>query len=225
MKSRSRHAKIPRVMPRVDYYRILGVSREASDDEIKKAYRKLVFKHHPDRNPESRDAEARIREINAAYEVVGDPERRRTYDRLQWGDEPREDVIDVSVIREEMEKKLFDEGRKEIFAVLVKNVPRVKEELALIRERVVADQGYDSFKENIIAQRADEVMDEFVTSDMEGRKQRLLEVALQMLLSQGVVKRGDEGGTRALRGRLDEAFRKGRRHGFAAALELFYQRR
>lgn len=209
----------------MDYYRILGVSREASDEEIKKAYRKLVFKHHPDRNPESTDAQARIREINAAYEIVGDPERRRTYDRLQWGDEPREDVIDVSVIREEMERKLFDEGRKEIFALLVKNVPRVKDELALIRERVVAEQGYDSFKEDAIVRRADEVMDEFVTSEMESRRQRLLEVALQMLLSQGVVKRGDEGGTRALRNRLDEAFRNGRRHGFAAALELFYQRR
>ena len=56
----------------MDYYRVLGVSREASDEDIKKAYRKLVFQHHPDRNPNSTDAEARIREINAAYEIVGD---------------------------------------------------------------------------------------------------------------------------------------------------------
>ena len=74
-------------MPRVDFYRILGVSREASDDVIKKAYRKLVFEHHPDRNPNSKEAEEKIREINAAYEVIGDAEARRNYDRLNWGDE------------------------------------------------------------------------------------------------------------------------------------------
>ena len=60
---------------------------------------------------------------------------------------------------------------------------------------------------------------------MEGRKKRLLEVATEMLLSQGVVTRGDEGGVRSLRGRLEEVFRKGRAKGFASALELFYERR
>src|SRR5574342_821007 len=122
-------------MRRVDYYRVLGVTREASDDAIKKAYRKLVFEHHPDRNPHSKEAEAKIREINAAYEVIGDPETRRNYDRLYWGEVVAEDVVDVSVILDEMEKKLFDEGRKELFAVLIKDVTRVKAELELIRER------------------------------------------------------------------------------------------
>ena len=65
-------------MPRVDYYRVLGVSRDISDDDIKKAYRKLVFEHHPDRNPHNKQAEEKIREINSAYEVLGDPESRRT---------------------------------------------------------------------------------------------------------------------------------------------------
>ena len=92
-------------MPHVDFYRVLGVSREASNDVIKKAYRKLVFEHHPDRNPEDK-----IREINAAYEVIGDPESRRSYDRLNWGEVFAPDVVDVSIILEEMEKKLFDEG-------------------------------------------------------------------------------------------------------------------
>lgn len=212
-------------MARVDFYRILGVSREVSDDTIKKAYRKLVFEHHPDRNPDSKEAEARIREINAAYEIIGDPEKRRNYDRLNWGDEFREDVVDVSVILEEMEKKLFDEGRKELFAVLVKDVARIKAELAVIRERTVADQGYDSFKEDIIHKRAAEVMEEFLTEEMDGRRQRLVDVATQMMVSQGVVGRNDEGGIRSLRGRLGEQFRKGRLHGFASALELFYERR
>jgi molecular chaperone DnaJ len=68
-------------------------------------------------------------------------------------------------------------------------------------------------------------MEELATAEMEGRKQRLVEVATEMLLSQSVVTRSDDGGVRALRGKLDEVFRKGRLKGFAAALELFYERR
>ncbi len=213
-------------MVRNDFYRMLGVSQDASDDAIKKAYRKLVFQHHPDRNPDSTQAEVKIRELNAAYEVLGDPEKRRTYDRLNWGYETeRDETVDPAVILDEMEQKLFDEGRKEVFAVLVKDVKRIKAELAVIRERTVADQGYDTFKEDIIKERASEVMAELVTAEMEGRKQRLLDVATEMLLSQGVVKRDDKGGVRSLGGQLDETFRKGRMKGFAAALELFYERR
>ncbi len=213
-------------MARIDFYRVLGVSRDASDEAIKKAYRKLVFQHHPDRNPDSTQAEAKIRDLNAAYEVIGDPEKRRTYDRLNWGEEAaRDEAADPAVILDEMEKKLFDEGRKEVFAVLMKQVKRIKAELAVIRERTVADQGYDTFKEAIIQERASEVMEELVTAEMEGRKKRILEVATEMLLSQGVVKRGDEGGIRLLRGQLENVFRKGRAKGFSAALELFYERR
>ncbi|HEU4505887.1 MAG TPA: DnaJ domain-containing protein [Nitrospira sp.] len=212
-------------MPRVDFYRILGVSREASDDVIRKAYRKLVFEHHPDRHPNSKEAEDKIREINAAYEVIGDAEARRNYDRLNWGEEFAPDVVDVAVLLEEMEKKLFDEGRKELFAMLMKDVKKIKAELAIIRERVVKDQGYDSFKESFVHARAAEVIPELATEEMEGRKKRLVEVATQMMISQGVVGRNDEGGIRSLRARLDEQFSKGRLHGFASALELFYERR
>ena len=213
-------------MARIDFYRVLGVSRDASDDAVKKAYRKLVFQHHPDRHPESTQAEAKIRELNAAYEIIGDPEKRRNYDRLNWGDETtRDEAIDPAVILDEMELKLFDEGRKEIFAVLMKDVKRIKSELAVIRERTVADQGYDTFKEAIIRERASEIMNELITPDMEGRKQRLVEVATEMLLSQGVANRGDEGGVRSLRGQLEDVFRNGRIKGFASALELFYERR
>jgi len=212
-------------MPRVDFYRILGVSREASDDVIRKAYRKLVFEHHPDRHPNSKEAEDKIREINAAYEVIGDAEARRNYDRLNWGEEFAPDVVDVAVLLEEMEKKLFDEGRKELFAMLMKDVKRIRAELAIVRERVVKDQGYDSFKESFVHARAAEVIPELATEEMEGRKKRLVEVATQMMISQGVVGRNDEGGIRSLRARLDEQFSKGRLHGFASALELFYERR
>lgn len=212
-------------MARRNYYQILGVSRDASDEEIKKAYRKLVFEHHPDRNPHRKDADERIKEINVAYEIIGDPEKRRTYDRLSWGDEPRATAADPGILLKEMEQKLFDEGRKELFALLMKDVKLVKSELAIIRERTVAEQGYDSFLESVVAARAAEIMSDFVTEDMDRRKRRLIDVATEMLVSQGLAKRSDEGGIRALRSRLEESFHKGRIHGIASALELFYERR
>lgn len=222
---RSNHHAIVRFVARRNYYQILGVSRDASDEEIKKAYRKLVFEHHPDRNPHRKDADERIKEINVAYEIIGDPEKRRTYDRLSWGDEPRATAADPGILLKEMEQKLFDEGRKELFALLMKDVKLVKSELAIIRERTVAEQGYDSFLESVVAARAAEIMSDFVTEDMDRRKRRLIDVATEMLVSQGLAKRSDEGGIRALRSRLEESFHKGRIHGIASALELFYERR
>ncbi|GAB4412679.1 MAG: molecular chaperone DnaJ [Thermodesulfovibrionales bacterium] len=65
-----------------DYYDILGVSRDASEAEIKKAFRGLALKHHPDRNPGSKEAEERFKEINEAYSVLSDPEKRANYDRF-----------------------------------------------------------------------------------------------------------------------------------------------
>ncbi len=211
-------------MLRMDYYQVLGVSRVASDDDIKKAYRKLVFQYHPDRNPDSKDADAKIRELNAAYEIIGDPEKRQNYDRLSWGDEPRAEAVDLGLILDDIEQKLFDEGRKELFSILMQNVARVRAELGVIRERTIREQGYDSFLEPVVAARASEILDEFVTTDMNQRKQRLVEVATDMLVSQGLAKRNDEGGIRSLRSRLEERFHKGRLHGVASALELFYVR-
>ncbi len=166
-----------RAMLRMDYYRVLGVSRKASDEDIKKAYRKLVFEHHPDRNPHRTDADERIREINAAYEIIGDAEKRQSYDRLSWGDEPRAAAVDLGLILDDIEQKLFDEGRKELFVILMKNVKRVKAELNIIRELVVAEQGYDSFLEHVVTTRASAIMGDFVTDEMDVRKRRLVDVA------------------------------------------------
>lgn len=65
-----------------DYYEILGVSRKASPEEIKKAYRQLALKYHPDRNPGDKEAEARFREAAEAYEALSNPDKRSIYDQF-----------------------------------------------------------------------------------------------------------------------------------------------
>lgn len=65
-----------------DYYKTLGVDRQASENEIKKAYRKLALQYHPDRNPNDATAEDKFKEINEAYQVLSDPEKRKRYDQL-----------------------------------------------------------------------------------------------------------------------------------------------
>ncbi len=212
-------------MARFDYYETLGVTRSVTDADIKKAYRKLVLQHHPDRNPNSKEAEAKIRQINAAYEILGDPEKRGTYERLRWGDEPRDIPPDPSAILDAMEQKLFEEGHKEIFQFIVKDVKRAKAELAMIRERAVAAQGYDTFKDDIVRQRAAEVMHDLVAPDREVRKKNMLDVALEMMISQKVARRDADREVKQLRDRLTEIYQRGRQSGYASGLELFYERR
>jgi molecular chaperone DnaJ len=68
-------------MSKRDFYEVLGVSRDTSDEEIKKAYRRLAVKFHPDKNPGDKSAEEKFKEIGAAYEALSDPQRRAAYDQ------------------------------------------------------------------------------------------------------------------------------------------------
>ena len=70
-------------MTQKDYYEILGVKQDASADQIKKSYRALAKKYHPDKNPNDKAAEERFKEIQEAYDVLGDAEKRSEYDQIK----------------------------------------------------------------------------------------------------------------------------------------------
>ncbi len=69
-------------MAKQDYYATLGVARDASAEDLKKAYRKLAMQYHPDRNPDDKQAEAKFKEVNEAYDVLKDDQKRAAYDRF-----------------------------------------------------------------------------------------------------------------------------------------------
>jgi curved DNA-binding protein len=69
-------------VPQEDYYEMLGLTQNASEDEIKRAYRKFALKYHPDHHPDDSESEKKFKEIGEAYAVLGDPEKRKEYDRF-----------------------------------------------------------------------------------------------------------------------------------------------
>jgi DnaJ-class molecular chaperone len=111
-------------MPRYDrdYYRILGVHLEATEDEIRRAYRRLALQWHPDRNPGNADAEERFKEISEAYGVLMDRTKRVEYDRVRRGTGPG----DFHVNREQVFRDLFTDPRASaIFEELARELRRM----------------------------------------------------------------------------------------------------
>lgn len=220
----------------LDYYAVLGVSLQASQDEIKKAYRTLALQYHPDRNRGNREAEQKIREVNAAYEILGDPDGRKTYDRLRlghvepmahrkdWESEP-EESISPSVVLQRMEDTLREESRKQFFMVLIRNTQKIKEELSIIRERVIRTQGYDTFLEKVVLQRGEEVLDELISEELKQTRERLVDVAVEMVCSAvpGSIRGSDQ--RDQIRRSLGQAYQEGWLQGYEQACELLYERR
>ena len=220
-------------MPRLDYYSVLEVEPDATDEHIKKAYRKLALQYHPDHNQGKKEAEVKIREINAAYEVLNDKESRKAYDRIRFGGYRQQvdgfgasadTTPDPGVAFQAMERTLQDEARRDVFSTLIKDQERIKAELAVIRERVVAKQGYDTFKEEFIAQRAREVIRTLLSDELIERRENLIEVGHQMLLDQGVCPSKNEKEVTALRKQLERFYDEGWIEGYVQACQLFYVR-
>ncbi len=221
-------------MARLDYYAVLEVEPDSSDDQIKKSYRRLALKYHPDTNQGKPEAEVKIREINAAYEVLNDTDSRKAYDRLRFGGYRQqvdgfgtqpEETPDPGVAFKAMEETLHDEAQRDVFLTLIKDQERIMKELAIIRTRVVEKQGYDTFQEAFVIGRAKEVIQTLVSDDLIQRREHLVEVAHQMLLSQGVCRGNDDKESDALRKQLEKFYDEGWVDGYRRACEMFYVRR
>ena len=221
-------------MATLNYYAVLDVSLQASQEDIKKAYRKLALQFHPDRNQGNRHAEQKIREVNAAYEILGDPDARKAYDRLRLGHvEPRasrqeeepDEGPSPGVVLQRMEGTLREEARKQIFKVLMKDTNSIKEELHRIRARVIKIQGYDTFLERIVTQCGEERLKDLVTEELRQLRERLVDIAVEMVCSEVPGSFRDDQAIEQVRRTLNQAYHEGWIEGYAQACELLYERR
>ena len=221
-------------MATLNYYAVLDVSLQATQEEIKKAYRKLALHYHPDRNQGDRQAEQKIREVNAAYEILGDPDARKAYDRLRLGhvehpvarqEEESEQAPSPSIVLQRMEGTLREEARKQLFKVMMKDTNRIKKELSKIRERVIEIQGYDTFLEKVVFQCGKEGLKDLATEELIQLREHLVDIAVEMVCSEVPGAFQGSEAIEQVRLTLQQAYQDGWIQGYAQACELLYERR
>jgi curved DNA-binding protein CbpA len=211
-----------------DYYKILGVEKDASVQEIRATFRRLAKESHPDHHPGDKKAEARFKEISEAYGVVGDAATKEDYDRIRFGGHgtfgPKEKPINPEIYVSQMLEKLYDAGHDDIQGYLLSNIPKIREELDVVRKLTKEKIGYDAFKPQIVMDHAPEAFSNWINEDMEIRRSKIIHVALFNLLKQGAADPKREQEVERLKRRLENAWEEGQKAGYRDALELYYQR-
>ncbi len=211
-----------------DYYKVLGVEKDATAAEIKAAFRQLAKENHPDHHPGNKAAEARFKEASEAYGVVGDAAAKEDYDRLRFAGHPvygvKEKPVNPEIYVSQYLEKLYEAGHGDIQGYLLRNIPRIREELEVVSRITKEKIGYDAFKPPIVDERAPEAFRGWISEEMEIRRSKIVHVALFNLLNQGAVDRQRERDVDRLKQRLENAYEEGRVAGYRDALEMFYQR-
>ena len=211
-----------------DYYKVLGVEKDATAAEIKAAFRKIAKENHPDHHPGNKAAETRFKEASEAYGVVGDAAAKEDYDRLRFASHPtygvKEKPVNPEIYVSQNLDKLYEAGHQDIQGFLLKNIPKIREEIEVIRRITKEKMGYDAFKPKIVEAHAPKAFAAWISEDMEIRRSKIVHVALFNLLNQGAVDRKRERDMDRLKQRLENAYEEGRVAGYRDALEMFYQR-
>jgi len=211
-----------------DYYKVLGVEQDAAAEQIKRVYRKLAKENHPDLHPGDKKAEARFKEVSEAYGVLGDPQAKEEYDRLRFGGHPTYGIkarpVNTEIFVSQAMEKLYEGGHEEIQGHLLRNIPKIREEIEAIRKITKSKIGYDAFKPKIVEEHAREAFRGWIDEDMIVRRSKIIHVALFNLLNQGAADRKREQEVDKLKRRLECAWEDGQIAGYRDALEMFYQR-
>jgi molecular chaperone DnaJ len=211
-----------------DYYKVLGVAQDATAAEIKVAFRRLAKENHPDHHPGDKKAEARFKEVSEAYGVIGDTAAKEDYDRIRFGGHPvygvKEKPVNPEVYVSRYVEKLYDAGHDDIQGYLLRNIPKIREELEVIRRITKEKIGYDAFKPKIVEEHAPKAFAGWISEEMEIRRSKIVHVALFNLLNQNAADRTRERDVDRLKQRLENAYEEGRVAGYRDALEMFYQR-